>query len=371
MIAKLKTREIQIGNVKIGGGNPVAVQSMCSTDTRNVTATVEQIKRLEEAGCEMVRVAVPDMKAAEALSDIKKQIKIPLIADIHFNYVLAIEAAKRGVDKLRINPGNIGGKEKIKMVLVAAEERGIPIRVGVNQGSVEKDLLEKYGHPTPEALVESALRNVGYLAEYGFENIVVSLKASDPKDTVAAYTLFSQKVDYPLHLGVTEAGPVWSGTIRSTVALGNLLYHGIGDTLRVSLTGDVVEEVKVGWEILKSLGLRVKGPTLISCPTCGRIEVDLLNMINDIEQVIKTETKPVKISVMGCVVNGPGEAREAPIGVIGGSKGVLLLTRHGKIVKRLKGPELVDALKAEIKAYDPATNTFRDEVSLDSVPENN
>jgi len=361
MESKKKTRVVQIGSVKIGGEYPVAVQSMCSTDTRDVKSTVEQILRMEAAGCELVRVAVPDMPAAEALSEIKKQIHVPLIADIHFNYVLAIEAAKRGVDKLRINPGNIGGKEKIKRVLVVAEDKGIPIRVGVNQGSVESDLLDKYGHPTPEALAESALRNVGYLAEFDFHNIIVSLKASDPKDMVAAYTLFSQKADYPLHLGVTEAGPAWSGTIRSAVAMGTLLYNGIGDTIRVSLTADPVEEVKVGWEILKSFGLRVKGPTLISCPTCGRIEVDLMNMINDIEQVIKDETKPVKISVMGCVVNGPGEAKEAPIGVIGG-KGVLMLTRHGKIVKRLKEHELLEALKAEIAAYDPETNTFKDEV---------
>ena len=274
MVQKKKTRVVKIGNVIIGGEHPVAVQSMCSTDTRDVKATVEQILRMEEAGCEIVRVAVPDMPAAEALSEIKKQIHIPLIADIHFNYVLAVEAAKRGVDKLRINPGNIGGKEKIKRVLVVAEDKGIPIRVGVNQGSVEGDVLDKYGHPTPEALVESALRNVGYLAELDFHNIIVSLKASDPKDMVEAYTLFSQKADYPLHLGVTEAGPAWSGTIRSAVAMGALLYNGIGDTIRVSLTADPVEEVKVGWEILKSFGLRVKGPTLISCPTCGRCKTN-------------------------------------------------------------------------------------------------
>src|SRR4030066_1704808 len=322
MTIKKKTKVVQIGKVKGGGETPVAVQSMCSTDTRDVATTVTQIHEMEKAGCEIVRVAVPDMPAALALGEIKKQITIPLVADIHFDYRLAIEAAKQGVDKLRNNPGNIGGKEKIKQVVDIAKEKNIPIRVGVNQGSVEKDLLDKYGHPTPEALVESALRNVGYLAEYDFHNIIVSLKASDPKDMVEAYTLFSQKADYPLPLGVTEAGPAWSGTIRSAVAMGTLLYNGIGDTIRVSLTADPVEEVKVGWEILKSFGLGGKGPPLISCPTCGRIEVDLMNMINDIEQILKGETKPVKISVMGCVVNGPGEAREAPIGVIGGKGGV-------------------------------------------------
>jgi len=357
MTIKRKTKVVQVGKVKVGGENPVAVQSMCSTDTRDIATTVAQIQEMEKAGCEIVRVAVPDMAAALALGEIKKQITIPLVADIHFDYRLAIEAAKQGVDKLRINPGNIGGKEKIKQVVDIAKEKNISIRVGVNQGSVEKDLLDKYGHPTPEALVESALRNVGHLEEFGFDQMIVSLKASDPKDMIDAYSIFSEKSDYPLHLGVTEAGPVFSGTIRSAVAMGSLLYRGIGDTLRVSLTGDVVEEVKVGWEILKSLGLRVKGPTLISCPTCGRIEVDLMNLIKDIEKAIETVQKPVKISVMGCVVNGPGEAREAPIGVIGG-KGVLMLTRHGKIIKRLKEHELVEALIEEINAYNPATNSF-------------
>jgi len=326
---------VQIGGVPIGGDHPVAVQSMCDTDTRDVQKTVAQIHSLEEAGCEIVRVAVPDQKAADALPEIKKAIGIPLVADIHFDWRLAIAAAKAGVDKLRINPGNIGGKKKIEEVVAAAKDRNIPIRIGVNQGSIEKDLLDKYGGPNPDALVESALRNIDYLTEFGFDNIILSLKASSAAQTIAAYRSISGKCDFPLHLGVTEAGPQWPGTIKSAVAFGALLAEGIGDTIRVSLTAPVEEEVKAGWEILKALGLRQRGPNLISCPTCGRLEIDLINLVAEVQKMLDVIKEPITVAVMGCVVNGPGEVRDADIGIIGG-KGVYLLTRKGEIVFRTK-----------------------------------
>jgi (E)-4-hydroxy-3-methylbut-2-enyl-diphosphate synthase len=346
------TRVVKIGGVKIGGQNPVAVQSMCDTDTRDVTATVKQIHALEEAGCEIVRVAVPDQQAAAALPEIKKAIALPLVADIHFDWKLAVASAKAGVDKLRINPGNIGGKEKIKEVVAAAKDCGLPIRVGVNQGSIEKDLLDKYGGPNPQALVDSALRNVEYIAEFDFNDIVLSLKASDASQTIAAYRLVSQKCDFPLHLGVTEAGPQWSGTIKTAVAFGALLAEGIGDTIRVSLTAPVEEEVKAGWEILKALGLRQRGPVLISCPTCGRLEIDLIALVGEVQQMLEKIKEPITVAVMGCVVNGPGEVRDADIGIIGG-KGVYLLTRKGKIVFRTK--ELSEARSALLEHLDEIT----------------
>jgi len=330
-----KTRIVDIGGVKIGGDHPIAVQSMCDTDTRNAQATIEQIHMLAEAGCEIVRVAVPDRQAAAALTEIKKAVSLPLVADIHFDWKLAVAAAKAGVDKLRINPGNIGGREKICEVVAAAKDHRLPIRVGVNQGSIEKDLLDKYGGPNPAALVESALRNVAYLAEFDFHDIVLSLKASNAAQTIAAYRLVSEKCDFPLHLGVTEAGPQWPGTIKSAVAFGALLAEGIGDTIRVSLTAPVEEEVRAGWEILKALGLRQRGPVLISCPTCGRLEIDLIALVGEVQKMLENIKEPITVAVMGCVVNGPGEVRDADIGIIGG-KGVYLLTRKGKIVFRTK-----------------------------------
>lgn len=343
-----KTREVKIGSVKIGGQNPVAVQSMCNTDTRDVKATVKQIKELEKVGCEIVRVAVPDMVAAQALGKIKKQIKIPLVADIHFDYRLALEAIQQGVDKLRINPGNIGSQEKTKAVVKAAEKAKIPIRIGVNSGSIEKDLLEKYGSATPAAAVESALRHIKILENLGFFEIVVSLKFSDVSRTIEAYRLISQKVNYPLHLGITEAGLKFSGTIKSAVGLGILLNEGIGDTLRVSLTGEVVEEVKVGYEILKCLGLREHGPTLISCPVCGRCEIDLAGLAKKVEKAIAGLEVPIKVAVMGCVVNGPGEAREADVGVAGG-KGLGAIFVKGQVIKTVPEKEIISALLEEIK----------------------
>jgi len=343
-----KTREIKIGRVKIGGKNPIAVQSMCNTDTRNVKATVRQIKELEEVGCEIIRVAVPDMVAAKELGKIKKQIKIPLVADIHFDYLLALEAVDQGVDKLRLNPGNIGSQEKIEAVVRVAEKAKIPIRIGINSGSIEKDLLEKYGSATSEAAVESALRHIKILEDLDFSDIVISLKFSDVLRTIEAYRLISQKVDYSLHLGITEAGLKFAGTIKSAVGLGILLNKGIGDTIRVSLTGEVAEEVKVGYEILKSLGLREYGPTLISCPVCGRCEIDLAALAKKVEKAIAHIKKPIKVAVMGCVVNGPGEAREADVGVAGG-KGMGAIFVKGKIIKTVPEKEIIPSLLKEIQ----------------------
>jgi len=341
----------------MGGEHPVVVQSMCDTDTRDVAKTLAQIHSLEEVGCEVVRVAVPDQKAADALPAIKKAIKIPLVADIHFDWRLAIAAAKAGVDKLRINPGNIGGRKKIEEVVAAAKDHNLPIRIGVNQGSIEKDLLDKYGGPHPEALVESALRNVDYLTEFDFHDIVLSLKASDASQTIAAYRSVSEKCDFPLHLGVTEAGPQWPGTIKSAVAFGALLAEGIGDTIRVSLTAPVEEEVRVGWEILKALDLRQRGPNLISCPTCGRLEIDLINLVGDVQGILDGIKEPITVAVMGCVVNGPGEVRDADVGIIGG-KGVYLLTRKGKIVYRTS--EFSEARTALIEHLDQAVAEYRE-----------
>lgn len=344
---KRTTRQIKIGTQLVGGGAPCTVQSMCSTDSRDIAATLGQIERLAVAGCEIVRCAVPDMDAALALGRIRASSPIPVVADIHFDYKLALKVLEFGIDALRLNPGNIGERWKVAEVVKAAQERLVPIRIGVNAGSLEKELLEKYGHPTAEAMVESALRHVLILEEIGYEQIKISLKASDVLKTVAAYRLLSEKVDYPLHIGITEAGTTFAGTVKSAVGLGILLADGIGDTLRVSLTGDPVDEVRVGFEILKSLGLRKRGINFISCPTCGRCEVNLIKVAEEVEQRLQGVTAPFTVAVMGCVVNGPGEAREADFGIAGG-KGEGLLFRHGEIVRKVPESELADALVEEV-----------------------
>jgi (E)-4-hydroxy-3-methylbut-2-enyl-diphosphate synthase len=349
MAVRKNTRTIYVGEVPIGGENPVVVQSMTKTDTADVESTLRQIKSLEASGCEIIRLAVPNMNAAKALAKIKKSIKIPMIADIHFNWRLALEAIEQGVDGLRINPGNIGAKWKTKEVVTSAKERGIPIRIGVNAGSLEKELLKKYGHPRPEALVESAGRHIQILEELNFTNIKVSLKASEVLKTVEAYRLFSERYNYPLHIGISEAGPPSRGIIKSSVGLGILLSEGIGDTIRVSLTADPEEEVRVAYEILKSLGLRKKGIDIISCPTCGRCRIDLKGLATEVEYRLRDIDKPITIAVMGCVVNGPGEAREADFGIAGG-KGRGILFKRGKIVKTVKEDNLLDALLKEIEA---------------------
>jgi (E)-4-hydroxy-3-methylbut-2-enyl-diphosphate synthase len=341
-----KTRQIHVGSVAIGGGAPVSVQSMCSTDTRDVTATLAQIGRLAEAGCEIVRCAVPDAEAARALGAIRRQCPIPLVADIHFDYKLALTALQSGVDGLRLNPGNIGERWKVEEVVRACAERAVPIRIGVNGGSLEKELLEKYGHPTAEAMAESALGHVRILEDLGYREIKVSLKASNIRRTVEAYRLLAAQVDYPLHIGITEAGTTWSGTVKSAVGLGTLLYDGLGDTLRVSLTGDPVEEVRVGWEILKSLELRERGPVFVSCPTCGRCQIDLIGVAEEVERRLHELPRRITVAVMGCVVNGPGEAREADVGIAGG-RGQGLLFRKGQVVRKVPQKELADALVEE------------------------
>jgi len=348
MAKKKKTKQITLGGLKIGGGAPVIVQSMTKTDTRDVAATVAQIKKLQKADCEAVRVAVLNSEAADAVRLIRKKIKIPLIADIHFDHKLALTVMKNGVDGLRINPGNIGSTQKVKEVVTVAKDKGIPIRIGVNAGSLEKDLLKKYKHPTAKALVESAGRHIKILEDLKFRAIKVSLKASDVLKTVEAYRLFSEKYRYPVHIGISEAGPAFPGTVKSAVGLGILLSEGIGDTMRVSLTADPVEEVKVAYEILKSLNLRQIGPELISCPTCGRCQVNLRGIVEKVEAKLSGMKKPIKVAVMGCVVNGPGEAREADIGIAGG-RGTGLLFKNGKVVKTLKERELFSTLMREIK----------------------
>jgi (E)-4-hydroxy-3-methylbut-2-enyl-diphosphate synthase len=347
-ITRKTTKQITLGTVKIGGGAPVVVQSMCNTDTRDVLKTLEQIGRLEQAGCEVVRLAVPDMDAAKMLGEIRKGTRLPLVADIHFDHRLALEAVKQGVDGLRINPGNIGGKEKVSEIVHACKDRSIPIRIGVNAGSLEKHLLEKYQHPTAEAIVESAFGHIQILEDLNFTDLKVSLKASDVLTTVASYRLFSEKSDYPLHIGISEAGTLFSGTIKSSVGVGLLLAEGIGDTLRVSLTADPVEEVRVAYEILKSLKIRRRGVNIISCPTCGRTEIDIIGLAQEVEKRLAHVKEPLTVAVMGCVVNGPGEAREADAGIAGG-KGIGLLFRHGAIIKKLAEAELADALVKEVE----------------------
>lgn len=344
---RIKTRKIKIGSIYIGGDSNIAVQSMTNTDTRDIKNTVKQIKELEHFGCDIVRCAIPDDEAASAISEIVKQIKIPLVADIHFDYKLALKCIENKVSALRINPGNIGSVEKIKEVVLSAKNSNIPIRIGVNSGSLERDLLEKYKSPCPTALVESALRHIDILEKLNFENIVLSIKSSDVLQMVESYRLISQKTDYPLHLGVTEAGTLYSGTIKSSIGIGTLLCEGIGDTIRVSLTGDPVEEIRVGREILKSIGYINEGINLISCPTCGRTCIDLIKIANEVEKRLSGCKKHLNVAVMGCIVNGPGEAREADIGIAGGN-GEGIIFKKGQIIKKVKEEKLVDELIKEI-----------------------
>ena len=341
------TRQLEVGKVKVGGTAPIAVQSMTNTKTSDPVATLEQINRLAEAGCDIVRCAVPDMAAAEGLKTIVAESPIPVIADIHFDYKLALAAIEAGVDGLRLNPGNIGGNDRVAAVVEAAKKRNIPIRIGVNAGSLPKDLLEKYGHPTPEALVEAAWRHIRILEKMDYKNIKISLKAHDVPLTLAAYRLMASQCDYPLHVGITEAGTVNSGIIKSAVGIGTLLAEGIGDTIRVSLTGDPVREVKVGFEILKSLGLREYGPTLISCPTCGRTQINLEKLALEVEKRLAEISEPITVAVMGCVVNGPGEAREADVGIAGGINEGLIF-RKGEVLKKVAEADIIDELFAEI-----------------------
>lgn len=341
-------REVNIGGVKIGGNNPVAIQSMCNTDTRDVKATVNQILKLEEAGCEIIRVAVPDMEAAEAVKKIKEQIHIPLVVDIHFDYKLALESMKNGADKVRINPGNIGSKERVKAVVDMAKAGGIPIRIGVNGGSLEKNLLEKYGSVTADALVESALRHIAILDELNFNDIVVSIKVSNVPKMLEAYRKFNAISDIPLHVGVTEAGTVRSGTIKSAVGIGALLSEGIGDTIRVSLSADPVEEIYAAYDILRILELRKSGVEFVSCPTCGRTQIDLISIATEVEKRVAKLDKHIKVAVMGCAVNGPGEARDADIGLAGG-KGECLIFSHGKILRKVPEAVAVEELMKEVE----------------------
>lgn len=341
-----RTRTIYLGRVPVGGGNPVTVQSMTKTDTRDLSATVDQIYRLQDAGCEIIRVAVPDREAGENLGAIKKAITIPLVADIHFDYRLALLALEQGVDGLRLNPGNIGSRERIGQVVKKAKERGVPIRIGVNAGSLEKKVLKKYGTPSAEALVESALNHVRLLEDEDFDLIKISIKASDPLSTVSAYRRISEETDYPLHVGVTEAGPPFSGAIKSAVALGILLHQGIGDTIRVSLTGEPVMEVMAGYHILRSLHLRDRGVEIVSCPTCGRSETNLTPIVREVEERVSSWPEPLHIAIMGCCVNGPGEAREADVGIAAGKDGGILF-RKGKVIRKVKEADLVQTLIAE------------------------
>lgn len=344
------TKTIRIGDRVIGGGNPILIQSMCNTKTEDVTATVAQILKLEQAGCDIIRVAVPTLEAAAALKEIKKQIHIPLVADIHFDYRLAIAAMENGADKIRINPGNIGSKERVKAVVDRAKELHIPIRVGVNSGSLEKGLIEKYGGVTAEGLVESALEKTALIEQMGYDNLVISIKSSDVMMCVKAHELIHSQTSYPLHVGITEAGTLTSGNIKSAVGLGLILHQGIGDTIRVSLTGDPVEEIKSAKLILRTLGLRKGGIEVVSCPTCGRTRIDLIGLANQVENMVtEFDQLNVKVAVMGCVVNGPGEAKEADLGIAGGI-GEGLLIKKGEIVKKLPEAELLPALRAELKA---------------------
>ena len=351
MIKRRKTREVKIGDLMIGGEHAITVQSMTTTKTDDITGTLKEVERLEEAGCHIIRITVPDKKAAKALSEIKKRMNVPLVADIHFDYRMALEAVDAGADKIRINPGNIGGKTRVKEVLEKVKGADLPIRIGVNAGSLEKDLIEKYGFPTAEAMVESAKRHIDICKEHNFENIIVSLKASDVNLMVGAYSLFSQKYDYPLHLGVTEAGPAKSGTVKSSVGIGNLLANGIGDTIRVSLTDDPVEEVHVGFEILKSLGLASKGVTIVSCPTCGRLEVDLFKIAGEVEEELKDVKTPMTLALMGCAVNGPGEATHTDLGIAFG-KGAGHLYYKGEKRGRVKESKAIDELKDMISEFE-------------------
>ena len=350
MITRRKTRQIQVGNVKVGGGAPITVQSMTKTDTRDVQATLLEIWSLEAAGCDIVRCAVPVREAAEKLGEIKRQIRIPLVADIHFNYKLALIALQQGVDGLRLNPGNIGGKKFVMDVVEMAKDKRIPIRIGVNAGSLEKDLLDKYGGPTAQGMVESALRHIGILEDCGYPEMKISLKASDPLMMIEAYRMLAEKVDYPFHLGVTEAGTPGVGTIKSAVGLGAVLSQGIGDTIRVSLSADPTEEVRVGIDILKSLGLRKGGLTFVSCPSCGRADVDLVKLAKQVEDEFRGLNEEIHIAVMGCEVNGPGEARAADIGVAGG-RGIGLIFKGGEVIRKVPEAEIVTAMREEVDKF--------------------
>ena len=351
MIIRRNTKQIRVGELPIGGGAPISVQSMTNTATADVEKTADQIHRLEAAGCEIIRVAVPDLEAARAIRSIRESIAIPLIADIHFDWRLGVEAMEHGAQGIRINPGNLGGSEKLKRVVDAARQHQVPIRVGVNSGSIEKELLERHGYPTadnPKALIESAVRNVKLVEEFGYYEMKVSIKSADVLTTINGYRELSKTLDYPLHLGVTEAGGLIGGTVKSSVALGILLSEGIGDTFRISLTRDPVEEVRVAYELLRSLKIRERGPELISCPTCGRTGIDLFSLARKVEDYIQTMKSPLKVAVMGCVVNGPGEAREADIGVAGG-RGKGIIFKKGEIVKRVPEDELLNVFMTELK----------------------
>ena len=352
MLAREKTRVVSIGNVKIGGENPIAIQSMCNTKTEDVAATVAQIHRLEKAGCQIIRCTVPTHEAALAIREIKKQISIPLVADIHFDYRMAIEAMENGADKIRINPGNIGSNEKIRTVVDCAKERNIPIRVGVNSGSLEKDLIAKYGgHVTAEGIVESALAKVHLIEDMGYDNLVISIKSSDVLMCTRAHELICQQTDYPLHVGITEAGTMWSGNIKSALGLGMILSQGIGNTIRVSLSADPVEEVKSAKLILRTLGLRKGGIEVVSCPTCGRTNIDLIGLANQVQTMVEEfDDKSLKVAVMGCVVNGPGEAKEADLGIAGG-KGEGLLIKKGEIIRKVPEDQLLEVLREEIAKF--------------------
>ncbi len=354
MIKRRKSRRVYVGGIPVGGDAPITVQTMTKTKTSDVEATLKQIQESEEAGCDIIRVTVNDKEAAEAIKEIVKRSNIPIVADIHFNHIFALKAIDAGVAKVRINPGNIGSEERIKEVLKKAKERKIPIRIGVNSGSLEKDILEKHGYPTAEALFESAMRHVQICEKNNFDDIVISVKSTDVRLMIEAYRLIAERTDYPLHLGVTEAGTTRVGTIKSAVGIGTLLAEGIGDTIRVSLTDDPVKEVEVGKEILRSLGLASRNVEIIACPTCGRLEVDLFSITNKIEEAVKDIKKPVKVALLGCVVNGPGEASEADIGIAAG-KGVAILYRKGEAIKKLKEEEIVDVLLEEIKNFEPET----------------
>ncbi len=350
-IVRRRTREVRVGPVGIGGDNPVRVQSMCNTDTRDVLSTVAQVQALAASGCELVRLAVPDEAAAAALPAIRRDSPVPLIADIHFDYRLALAALDAGLEGLRINPGNIGGAARVDAVVAAAKDKGAAIRIGVNSGSVEKDLLARFGGPTPEAMVESALSHVALLEKRGFDQIKISLKSSSVLTTIAAYRLLSQKVDYPLHIGITEAGTLVRGAVKSAVGLGILLWEGLGDTLRVSLTHDPVAEAGVAWEILRSLGLRARGPEIVSCPTCGRTEIDLIRLAEQVEERLRPVTEVFTVAVMGCPVNGPGEAREADIGIAGG-RDLGIIFRKGEVLRKVRGNEnLLPEFMKEIEKF--------------------
>ncbi|SKA76466.1 4-hydroxy-3-methylbut-2-en-1-yl diphosphate synthase [Clostridium sp. USBA 49] len=343
-----KTRKIKVGNIFIGGNSPIAVQSMTNTDTKDIKSTVSQILKLEKLGCDIIRCAVPDIESAQALKTICSQIHIPLVADIHFDYRLALLSIENGVSALRINPGNIGNQDRIEAVANACKNKGIPIRIGVNSGSLEKDILKKYGKVCPEALVESALRHVNILESLNFYDIVISIKSSNVMQMIESYRIISQKIDYPLHLGVTESGTLWRGTIKSSIGIGTLLCEGIGDTIRVSLTGDPAEEIKVGKEILKSIGYLKEGIEFISCPTCGRTQIDLIKIAKEVEEKLSNKNINLKIAIMGCAVNGPGEAKEADIGIAGGN-GEGLIFSKGKIIKKVKEENLVEELIKEVE----------------------